>query len=190
MAPTFDEIKLLIAPSEGNKSFMYLDTTGNVTVGIGNMLPSASAAIKLNFINRTTKNKALPAEITADFDAVWKQPKAMTANYYRPFTNTDLPDVDINILFSDRIDEFQKALRTAYSKYDSYPSPAQLALLDMAFNLGVGALKSSVKWPKLNAAIAAMDWKTASTECFRPDANAVRNAKVKALFEDASKGDE
>jgi GH24 family phage-related lysozyme (muramidase) len=187
MAPTLFEVKLLIAPSEGNKSFMYVDTTGNVTVGIGNMLPSAAAAIKLNFVNRTTKNKASPAEIANDFDAVSKQPKAMAANYYQKFTNTDLPDGDIDSLFSDRVDEFQKALKKAYPKYDSYPKPVQLAILDMAFNLGVGALKSTVKWPKLNAAIAAQGWKKASEDCFRPDANGVRNAKIKALFLEGSK---
>jgi GH24 family phage-related lysozyme (muramidase) len=187
MAPTFDEIKVLIAPSEGNIAFMYLDTKGYVTVGIGNMLPSASEAVKLSFVNRTTKNKATPAEITADFDAVSKQPKAMAANYYRQYTKTDLPDIAINLLFSDRVDQFQGALKAAYPKYESYPEGVQLALLDMAFNLGVSALKSPVKWPKLNTAIANEDWTAASVECYRPDANAIRNAKIKALFEDAEK---
>jgi len=184
MAPTFDEIKVLIVPSEGNISFMYLDTRGYVTVGIGNMLPSGSDAVELPFLNRTTQNKATSAEIAADFDAVSQQTKGMAANYYRKYTNTDLSDVAINNLFRNRVYEFQQALAVAYPIYDSYPNSAQLALLDMAFNLGVGALKA--KWPKLNAAIASADWEGASVESFRPEAKATRNAKIKALFEDAA----
>jgi GH24 family phage-related lysozyme (muramidase) len=37
---------------EGSVPYMYLDTTGNVTVGVGKMLPNAAAAQKLGFIRR------------------------------------------------------------------------------------------------------------------------------------------
>jgi GH24 family phage-related lysozyme (muramidase) len=57
-------------------------------------------------------------------------------------------------------------------------------MLDMAFNLGVGALKN--KWPKLNAAIDKLDWAAAADQCERPEANAIRNAAVKALFKSAA----
>ena len=57
-----------------------------------------------------------------------------------------------------------------------------LALLDMAFNMGTGKLKSQTEWPKLNAAVAKKNWATAAEECNRPDANARRNDETKALF--------
>ena len=181
MPPTFKAIKLLIAPSEGNIAHMYVDTTGHVTVGIGNMLPSAVAACALPFIDRTTKNRATAAQITADFVAVAAQPKAKVARFYRPFTKLDLPDVEISRLFRARVDSFVQELRDSYPHYDDYPDPVQLAMLDMAFNLGTRGLTN--KWPKLNKAIATEDWATAATECYRLDANAPRNAAVKALFE-------
>lgn len=184
MPPSFDEIKRLVAPFEGNLPHMYVDTKGFVTVGIGNMLPNAKAAQQLAFVNRTTKNSATEVEIATDFDNVAKQPKARAARWYRQFTALDLPDAQVNRLFQNRIDEFRGQLRRAYPKYDSYPNDAQLALLDMAFNLGVGAVKK--KWPKLNEAIDKLDWAAASERCERPEANAIRNASVTALFKRAA----
>ena len=70
MAPTFEEIKLFVAPFEGNIPNMYVDTEGYVTVGIGNMLPDVRAARLLGFVNRTTKNAASADEKSADFSAV------------------------------------------------------------------------------------------------------------------------
>lgn len=185
MAPTFDEIKLFIAPFEGNISHMYLDTEGYVTVGIGNMLPTADAACALSFVNRTTKNAATKVEITADFQSVSKQAKAMRAGSYRQFTKLDMPNGEIDRLFRRRVDEFQGQLRRHYPKYDAFPSSAQLAILDMAFNLGSAALKK--KWPKLNEAIDKEDWTAAAQNCTRPGANAVRNTGTVGLFEKASK---
>ena len=173
-----------MTPFEGNVSHMYVDTKGFVTVGIGNMLPNAKAAQALPFINRTTRNAGTAAEIATDFERVAKQPKAKAARYYRDFTALDLPEVQINVLFQKRIDEFRGQLRRAYPKYDSYPNGAQLALLDMAFNLGAGALKN--KWPKLNQAIEKLDWAAAAENCVRPDANAIRNSSTVALFKGAA----
>ncbi len=184
MPPTFDEIKRLLTPFEGNISYMYVDTKGFVTVGVGNMLPNARAAQALAFVNRATRNAATDREIATDFQKVAAQPKARPARWYRQFTTLDLPDVEINRLFQQRIEEFRGQLRRAYSKYDTYPDGAQLAMLDMAFNLGVGALKN--KWPKLNEAIDKLDWAAASDRCERPEANAIRNAAVKALLKGAA----
>jgi GH24 family phage-related lysozyme (muramidase) len=182
--PTFEEIKSFIAPSEGNIPHMYLCSKGYVTVGIGNMMPDANAASALPFVNRTTNNSATKAEVAADFAAVSKQVKGKVARQYRQFTALDLPDVQINWLFQKRIEEFQKQLRKSYSKYDSYPSAVQLALLDMAFQLGTNGLKN--KWPKLNKAIDAEDWAEAANNCMRPDANAIRNGGTKVLFQRAA----
>ena len=179
-APTFEEIKLFVAPFEGNISHMYLDSEGYVTVGIGNMLPNAAEAVLLRFRTRTTKNRATEAEIKADFESVAKQAKARSAPKYKEFTRLDLPDLEVNLLFQSRIADFQNQLRRLYPKYDEYPAAAQLAILDMAFNMGAGGLKT--KWPKLNKAIDGRNWADAAAQCERPGANAVRNSGTKALF--------
>jgi GH24 family phage-related lysozyme (muramidase) len=187
MSPTFDEITLLISPSEGRISHLYLDKVGKVTVGIGNMLPNAAAACALPFVNRTTTNRATPAEITADFQAVSAQPWPRAARFYSTFTRLDLPNVEIDQLFRERVQGFQDELRGHYPDYDSYPGSVQLAMLDMAFNLGTWGLKKT--WPRLNTAIDAEDWAAAALECNRPQANPVRNAAVKELFEKAAEED-
>jgi GH24 family phage-related lysozyme (muramidase) len=184
MPPTFDQIKALIGPFEGSIPFMYVDTKGYVTVGIGNMLPNAGAAQQLAFVNRASGSTASAAEVATDFANVAKQPKAKAARWYEQFTALDLPDPEVDRLFQGRVEEFQTQLRREYPRYDSYPDGAQLALLDMAFNLGAGALKT--KWPKLNQAIDSLDWGAAAGECERPEANPARNAAVKALFEGAA----
>lgn len=180
MPPTFEEIKALISPSEGNIPHMYLDTVGKVTVGIGNMLATVAAACALPFINRNTRSRATNVEITADFRSVAGQAWPRLARSYRAFTALDLPDVQINQLFRDRVEGFQQELREQYPTYDSYPNSVQLAMLDMAFNLGTAGLKNT--WPNLNKAIDGEDWATAAIECNRPQGNAVRNEAVKALF--------
>src|SRR5205807_514531 len=134
--------KLFVAPFEGNIPHMYVDTKGYVTVGIGNMLPNVTAARLLAFVNRTTKNAASADDISADYKAVSTQPKAKAARWYRQFTRLDLPDVAVNALFRARIDDFRKQLIKSYPRYESYPDAAQLAMLDMAFNLGTTALKT------------------------------------------------
>jgi GH24 family phage-related lysozyme (muramidase) len=178
--------RLLLEPSEGNVSHMYLDTKGLVTVGIGNMLPSAAAAQALPFIDRDTRNRATAAQIATDFASVESQPDSKASKYYRQFTKLDLPSVDVDSLFRARVDEFVGQLKAAYPQFDSYPAGAKLALLDLVFNMGIGKLKSHTEWPKLNAAIAKQDWITAASECNRPDANARRNAETKAYFIAAS----
>jgi GH24 family phage-related lysozyme (muramidase) len=182
----YTRAKRLLEPSEGNISHMYRDTNGFVTVGIGNMLPSVSAAQALPFVDRTTNNAATAVQIAADYAAVAAQPQAKAARFYRPFTKVDLPNVKIEELFRSRVDEFVDQLKAAYPDFDTYPDGAKLALLDMAFNMGTGKLKSLTEWPKLNAAIGKKDWATAAAQCNRPDANARRNSETKALFTSAA----
>lgn len=184
MGPTFDEVKILLVPYEGNVEHMYLDTKGLVTVGIGNLLPSESAARALGFVSRTTKAKATPDEISADFKSVAKQKVGLRSRAYREFTKLDLPGLAIDELFRNRVNEFRSQLKKSYPKFEEYPNAVQLATLDMAFNLGVGGLKT--KWPRLNAAIDAEDWAAAAENCVRPDAQPVRNAGTVALFEEAA----
>jgi len=179
-SPTFEEVKALIAPSEGNIAHMYLDSVGKVTVGIGNLLSSALAACELAFVHRSTGERATQAEIGGDFEAVSRQAWPRVARFYRSFTALELPGPQVDELFRRRVDGFQQELHAAYPDFGRYPGSAQLAMLDMAFNLGTRGLKTA--WPNLNRAIGVRDWATVAIESYRPQSSATRNAKVKALF--------
>ena len=47
---TWAEFTKELKVSEGEIPHLYLDTVGAVTVGVGNMLPGAAAAQKLEFV--------------------------------------------------------------------------------------------------------------------------------------------
>lgn len=184
MALKYEDIKKHMVPHEGNIPWMYLDTVGKVTVGIGNMLPDVASAQALSFVNRTTKSAATKDEIKADFEAVSKQLMGQAAKKYKDQTKLDLPDLNINELFKARIAEFTKQLTKYFPDYDKFPDPAQLAILDMAFNLGAPALDK--KWPSLKKAVLAQDWVEAEKQCNRTTCNAGRNDSTKALFREAA----
>jgi GH24 family phage-related lysozyme (muramidase) len=179
MPLTFDRIKLHMVPYEGNVEHMYLCTAGKVTVGIGNMLPNAATAQALNFVDRTTRNKASAEAIKTDFDTVAKQTKGLPHRKYLKHTKLEMPDVDINALFKSRINQFEKSLRKLYTRYDAFPDDAQLALLDMIFNLGAGGLG---RFKKLNKAVNDEDWATAAESCNRMSCTDARNSGTKELF--------
>ena len=180
----YETARDFIGPFEGNISHMYLDTEGLVTVGIGNMLPNAQAACALAFVNRTTAAPATIAEIVADFERVTLQKKGMRASSYRAFTELDMSPAQIDTLFNRRVDEFVGQLQTHYVGFSRFPPSAQLAILDMAFNLGASAVKK--RWPKLNQAIDRGDWAAAAVECVRPGANPARNEGTIDLFRKAA----
>jgi GH24 family phage-related lysozyme (muramidase) len=184
MKLTHDEIKSHIVPHEGVVSHMYLDTVGKVTVGVGNMLPTAAAAAALAFVDRTTRAPATDAQIRADFDAVSLQPRAQQARHYKQHTRLDLPDEAIWTLLAARVDGFEQQLIGYFPQFPSFPGSAQLALLDMAFNLGGPALNT--RWPSLKRAVLAQDWRAAQQECERSTSTLARNTATRMLFQRAA----
>lgn len=70
---------------EGEIAHMYLDSKGFVTVGVGHLISSATEAHKLAF--KTTKNtSATSTEISADYNAIKKQPPNRIAAFYKSHT--------------------------------------------------------------------------------------------------------
>ena len=182
---TMADFKKEIKKSEGSISHMYLDTVGKVTVGVGNMLPNAAAAKKLAFVNRQTQKAAKDAEKQTDYDTVKKQRKGLLAQAYKKYTKLDLPSAEIDKLLDKGIEEFKTGLKGKFPKFGSYPTSAQCALLDMAFNLGVNGLVS--KFPTMKKAIDKQNWAEAAKESNRPQVAKSRNDQVKKWFNEAAK---
>ena len=174
----------LLKEGEGNIPHMYVDTRANVTVGVGQLLPTVAAAQELPFVRRDTGEAATPENIEADFKEVKKQPTGKLAQSYKSATKLDLPANEIDALLERRIDGFEAELRGEFPQYDSYPEDAQLGILDMAFNLGTNGLVA--KFPAFTKAARAQDWATCAEECHRLGVGDVRNEVTKALFESAA----
>ena len=170
---------------EGVVSHMYLDIVGLVTIGVGFMLPNPAAAQALKLVRRGTGKAATKEEKAAEWETVHQQRKAMRASTYKKFTQLDMPDDEIDKQLGVLIDGFARNLRNRFAKFDRFPDPAQIGLLDMIYSLGPKGL--FVGFPKFCAAVDAQDWKACARESRRRNVSDNRNADLKQLFLDAAK---
>lgn len=180
----FSDLKTSLKTHEGCVSYMYLDTAGHVTVGVGHMIGCCANAAELKFVLRETGMTATATQIANDFNRVTQQQKAQLFTRYKQFTLLDMPADAIEALLDADIAEKEAAVRRRFRDYDTYPPEAKTALLDMAFNLGVEGLAS--KFPRLKAAAEAGNWKTCAAECERNGIQAGRNLWTKQQFEKAA----
>jgi GH24 family phage-related lysozyme (muramidase) len=169
---------------EGNIPYMYLDTAGNVTVGVGKLLSNVNAATTLPFLKKSDATAASTANITTEFGTVQGLEVGHVASYYDQFTTLRLKQPDIDSLLTTDLNGFEQQLATNFSEYDNFPASAQEGLVDMVFNLGIGSLINS--FPTFTAAVRAKDWNKAAAECHRQDISDERNDFVKELFQKAA----
>lgn len=169
---------------EGFIEHIYRDSKGFATVAVGHMMPNVQAAQQLTFYTQKG-SRATAAEIKVDYDAVMKQPANRLAVYYKRFTTLKMKRADADQLTNKHIDSFYKELKIIYPDFDTFPSEAKLALIDIIFNVGMTNLKN--RWPTMNAAIKAKDWaKAAANSNRKAPISAARNKYVKDLFIKAS----
>lgn len=171
----------LIGPFEGSVSHMYLDTNGYVTVGIGNLLATPQTAIALNWIWRDQRGgEPNEMEIADEWTRVHTAVRGFAAESYRRLTTMELIDYEIRRLFAKRVDEFETSLQHLFPSFAAWPEPAQLAVLDIAFNVGVGNLMRH--FPHLCAALLEQDWRGAAEHSHRAQSRDARNVAVRELF--------
>ena len=175
-----DKARSMIKGGEGCISHMYLDTVGKVTIGVGNMLPTAEAAMALPFVHAEGGARATDDEIRAEFKEISMQDQGQLARNYKQYTRLKLADAAIDELLDSRIDEFERQLKRDFPKFEAYPEPAMLGILDMAFNLGNTGLVN--KFPTFTAAARKEDWSSCEQECRRQGISDTRNTEVRNLF--------
>ena len=163
---------------EGSIPWMYRDTVGKVTVGVGLMLPDADAACRLPF--EVGGAAAAETAVRAEFARVEALPMGRAALFYRAASKPELPQGAIDSLLRTVLTGFEDKLREALPVYDAMPDGVKMALLDMIYNLGpAGLLKG---FPKLMAAVAAGDWAQAAACCERRGPGAARNLWTRQMF--------
>jgi GH24 family phage-related lysozyme (muramidase) len=162
--------------------WMYLDTEGYVTVGIGTRLASANDAKKIPFTVKTTGNAATPQEIEAAYNAVnadsasqkaRAKGKKHEAASYENTTTLRIEQSDAEKLRDRHIMADYQSLKTLYPQFDTFPDGAKLALFDMVYNLGASKLRS--KFPNMNTAINSRNWLQAANESHRLQVESGRN---------------
>ena len=186
------ELRKKLYQYEGKFNHFYLDTKGNVTIGVGHLVPKRNAVSAL-ILYKTKNNKSAQVatlqEKQTEYDNIVKLPwgQRYGASSFKSYTTLVMKEHDINLLLDKHIGSFYKELVRIYSKtagyadnFDSLHKDLKLALFDMILNLGASRLVNI--FPKFNAALKAGDWKTAATESNRPDVSLNRNQYVKHLL--------
>jgi GH24 family phage-related lysozyme (muramidase) len=125
---------------EGCRRHVYPDSKGLLTVGIGCYLARGGVP-------------GLFASLGIDFSAVRSGA-------------VDMTDAQVQAVFDHDLDVAIGNARIQCPTFDAIPSPAQLCLVDMAFQMGGAGLG---KFPKMLGAIKLGDWATAAAEMIDSD---------------------
>ena len=160
-------VSLLQSPAfEGTVSWLYLDThvPPNATTACGLLVENLACSQALPWY-LPDWTAASESDIAADWARVTGMPGGKVAGFYHSATGLALSLGDIAALTRKKVVENDSALAQFYAGYDAFPTPVKLALLDMAYNLGVEPLEHT--YPKFNAAINARQWSAAAAECGR-----------------------
>jgi GH24 family phage-related lysozyme (muramidase) len=161
------------APFEGIIPHMYMDTAGYVTAGVGFMLPNLGAAQHLPW-------DGSESDISRDWYAVRALGPGLLPYRYKAVTTCRLSDTFMREEFARKTVLLSFELAKIWPGFDAFPRAAQLAIRDMAFNVGVGGLRRH--WPKFRAAIERQDWAKAAEQCNRRGIQESRNDATRAAF--------
>ena len=178
MATYLEQSLAKLEQFEGSIPWMYLDTVGKVTVGVGLMLPDTSAAQRLPFV--LGERPATAGEIVSEFNRVQAMAMGRPAQFYHHVGAPELPPAEIDSLLRTVLLGFEGELRAGLAGYDSFPEGVKMALLDMAYNLGPMGLLHG--YPRLIAAVEAGNWVQAAALSFRHGPGAARNQWTQQMF--------
>ena len=107
---SLQEVKEFIQPSEGTRSKVYRDSTGNKTVGVGFNLNAPGSAKLLR-------------ELGINYTAVKTGSRRLTPQ-------------EIDALFTRKVEDAMAAGPRVLKSFEVQPKPVQLAVTDMVYNLG------------------------------------------------------
>ena len=164
---------------EGIVPWMYLDTRGFVTVGVGEMLGSAARAQTLAFLDPSGQPSTEDA-VLDEFNRVSSLAPGKIAAFYRSPASPVLPQATIDVLLMNHLNSFDEQLAGRFPAYASFPDTAKLGLLDMIYNLGASGLFSG--FPGFMASVDRQDWLGAAANCHRDGPSQARNDWTRQQF--------
>jgi GH24 family phage-related lysozyme (muramidase) len=191
-------------PLEGRVNYMYLDTKGLVSAGVGNLIDATKKALTAPTAEERAASLrmagqldwraedgsvATPEQVAAEWDLVKSRMSLASrgGGAYRSLTSLRISEEEIDRFVFVKLDQFEHHLkgRHEFATFDSWPADAQLGLLSMSWGLG-----PAFKFPKFQAFVAAGDWNGAATECrFNPERGTIvkRNDLNQELFRNAAR---
>lgn len=173
---------------EGYADHLYLDTEGKITVGVGLMYGSAEALVAshITFRHKVSGKIASATEVKEEYRRVSKLAKGRSVSFYRNhgLLSADGSDLQgrlvrrLSVAFTDAMYFYNTGKPVSGVKFEHFtdlPTNVQLALMDMAFNLGRSKL---CKFQKLRALLKQGDWTNAAKESHRRGIQSSRNEAI------------
>jgi GH24 family phage-related lysozyme (muramidase) len=151
---------------EGRTTFMYLDTGGNVTAGVGHEIPTVQDAEALPFDGGMG---AVAGTVARDWQTIRDAPAGRVAAFYEPLTTSRLSEQAIDGIFASDCNLVWTSARGFIQDFDNLPQPVQQAISDMILNIGAEKEHADYFGPhsKFGPAIERGDWVTAAKESAR-----------------------
>jgi len=174
-----DDAVQTTAGFEGRIHWMYLDTAGVVTVGVGQAIPTPESALAYPF-QRPNAEFASREEILAEYALVKGMLRGNVAKAYRRSTSLLLSDEAIDRTLRNTIATCVAELGQTFPQFHAFPDPARVALIDMAFNLGITKLRRN--YPIFCKLVQQQEWAAASSHCHRIGPSEARNVWTKEQF--------
>ena len=181
---------------EGFTPYMYADSKGLVTTGIGNLIDPMPLAMNLPW-KRPDGSMATPSEIQGAWQAVKGAYPGVQSTGSQTLTNIRLDKDGIAKLVTSKLDQNHQYLVGQYPRYSSWPADAQLALHSISWAWGPAFanvwgphgqdFKAAVNQSKPDFITGASVMKSASSgEEARNPGIVPRNAANVQLFQNAA----
>jgi hypothetical protein len=149
-------------PLEGVCTWMYPDTLGLVTTGIGNLADPVELALALPWIHKGSGLVASSAEIRAAWTAVKQCGLGKLgggAARIQMLTELRLLESDVDALVRAKCQANETALAAHFANWDALPDRAQAATLMLAWACGYAAITEPHgglhRFPRFEAALQA-----------------------------------
>ena len=132
-----DQACAMLVDHEGLIPWLYCDSRGFVTVGVGDKVNPRSV-VTMPFVHLSDSSPASADEKASAFVRVQKFfAKGLTASGYRAVSDLRLPADFCKRRLSARVTgEFVPAIEKQCPQFESFPVQAKLVLVDIAYNVG------------------------------------------------------
>ncbi len=167
-------------PRDNRGAYCYVDSIGVVTVGLGFAIFSQAAAVGYPW--RGVDGQLAPLDLVTKEYAGLKllgNADKHSAPSFAALTTMRLPYTDVVKRFWNNIHWYEIQVTSFFPDYATWPAGAQMALLDMAWAMGVHFPNM---YPKFTAFMRAKDWQAAAEECTaRGEPPPRKKARIKLL---------
>lgn len=171
---------------EGCCTWLYLDTRGLVTTGIGNLVKTPEDAVRIAML-KPDGTLATDGEKRVAWAQVHALPPAKPASFYRKNgPQLVVPMAEVDRLVGTRLrDEFIPGIKKHLPEFDEFPNGPKRGLVDIVYNCGVGGF---AKFSHMIASCKKRDWRAAALTCSRSTSRQERNDWTRDQFLSATKG--